>query len=161
MKLRPAGLAALVVLLLAGRTGAHSQPYSWIDLVVGPDSLRGEVTAHVVDLAHEIALADPDELLDPFARRTHEAALRVADLAAAHHRPVSFHAASSVVCLAANAHVAAAAGNGESVEHHMIHQVLFEAADRLPFTIEDGNLVLSSAPGLGFAIDPGHAAFGG
>ena len=55
----------------------------------------------------------------------------------------------------------AAGGNGESVEHHMIHQVLFEAADRLPFTIEDGNLVLSSAPGLGFAIDPGHAAFGG
>lgn len=78
MKLRPAGLAALVVLLLAGRTGAHSQPYSWIDLVVGPDSLRGEVTAHVVDLAHEIALADPDELLDPLARRTHEAALRAA-----------------------------------------------------------------------------------
>jgi L-alanine-DL-glutamate epimerase-like enolase superfamily enzyme len=88
-------------------------------------------------------------------------ALRVADLASAHHRPISFHAASSVVCLAANAHVAVAAGNGESVEYHMIHQLLFEAVDELPFTIEDGHLVLSSRPGLGFALDPGHPAFRG
>lgn len=86
-------------------------------------------------------------------------ALRVADLASAHLRPVSFHAASSVVCLAANAHVAAAA-NGESVEYHMIHQLLFEAVDRLPFRIEEGHLVLADSPGLGFQLDPGHVAFG-
>jgi hypothetical protein len=41
----------------------------------------------------------------------------------------------------------------------MIHQLLFEAVDPLPFSMEEGVLVLSSAPGLGFDLDPGHAAF--
>jgi L-alanine-DL-glutamate epimerase-like enolase superfamily enzyme len=41
-------------------------------------------------------------------------ALRVADLACAFHRSISFHAASSLVCLMANAHVAAAAQNALS-----------------------------------------------
>jgi L-alanine-DL-glutamate epimerase-like enolase superfamily enzyme len=86
-------------------------------------------------------------------------AMRVADLASAYQRPISFHAASSVVCLSANAHAGAAAGNCESVEFHMIHQLLFEAVDPLPFSMEEGVLVLSSAPGLGFDLDPGHAAF--
>ena len=88
-------------------------------------------------------------------------ALRVADLASAYFRPISFHAASSVVCLAANAQVAAAAANGESVEYHMIHQLLFDAVERMPFSIEDGFLVLSSAPGLGFHLDPGHVQLNG
>lgn len=88
-------------------------------------------------------------------------ALRVADLAAAHFRPISMHAASSVVCLAANAHVAAAAGNAESVEYHMVHQLLFDAVDRMPFAVEDGHLVLGTAPGLGFTLDPGHPLFAG
>jgi L-alanine-DL-glutamate epimerase-like enolase superfamily enzyme len=79
-------------------------------------------------------------------------ALRVADLAAAHHRPISFHAASSAVCLAANAHVAAAASNSESVEFHMIHQLLFDL-DPMPFRLEQGDLLLEDRPGLGLEID--------
>jgi L-alanine-DL-glutamate epimerase-like enolase superfamily enzyme len=86
-------------------------------------------------------------------------ALRVADLAGAHHRAISFHAASSAVCLAANAHVAAAAPHAESVEFHMIHQLLFEALAEPAFAIEDGHLVLSSRPGLGIVLDPGHPVF--
>ena len=82
-------------------------------------------------------------------------AFRIADLADAHHRPISFHAASSAVCLAANAHVAVATRNAESVEFHMVHQLLFETADEMPFRIEEGNLLLSERPGLGLDIDPG------
>ena len=86
-------------------------------------------------------------------------AMRVADLAQAHHRAISFHAASSAVCLAANAHVAAAAPHAESVEYHMIHQLLFEAISEPPWTIEEGHLVLSARPGLGIALDPAHPVF--
>ncbi len=79
-------------------------------------------------------------------------ALRIADLADAFHRPISFHAASSAVCLAANAQVALAVRNAESVEFHMLHRLLHEQAQPLPFAIEHGHLVLSDAPGLGLPL---------
>lgn len=81
------------------------------------------------------------------------AALRVADLADAFHRKVSFHAASSLVCLVANAHVAAAARNAESVEYHMVHQLLFDEVGALPFERVGGELVLADRPGLGLDLD--------
>ncbi len=76
-------------------------------------------------------------------------AMRIAALSRAFHRPVSFHAASSAVCFFANLQVAAAVANAESIEYHMVHQILF---DRLPagsLRFEDGHVLLSSAPGLG------------
>jgi L-alanine-DL-glutamate epimerase-like enolase superfamily enzyme len=82
-------------------------------------------------------------------------AMRIAELAQAHHLPISFHAASSLVCLMANAHVAAAAANTESVEFHMLHQVLFEAVDELPFRLEDGGIRLGSSPGIGVSLSGG------
>ncbi|WP_119292038.1 mandelate racemase/muconate lactonizing enzyme family protein [Azohydromonas sediminis] len=81
------------------------------------------------------------------------AALRVADLADAFHRSVSFHAASSLVCLVANAHVAAATANAESVEYHMVHQLLFDEVAALPFERVGGELVLADRPGLGVDLD--------
>jgi L-alanine-DL-glutamate epimerase-like enolase superfamily enzyme len=81
--------------------------------------------------------------------------MRIAELAQAHHLPISFHAASSLVCLMANAHVAAAAANTESVEFHMLHQVLFEAVDELPFRLEDGGIRLGSSPGIGVSLSGG------
>ncbi len=77
-------------------------------------------------------------------------AMRIVALAAAYHRPVSFHAASSAVCFAANLHVAGAVPNAESIEYHMIHRLLF---DRIPdqlFPLENGCVVLPETPGLGF-----------
>jgi L-alanine-DL-glutamate epimerase-like enolase superfamily enzyme len=41
----------------------------------------------------------------------------------------------------------------------MIHQLLFEALAEPAFAIEDGHLVLSSRPGLGIVLDPGHPVF--
>jgi len=81
-------------------------------------------------------------------------ARRIAALAAAFHRPVSFHCATSAVCFAANLQVAASIQNSESVEYHMIHQMLF---DRLPpghFRIESGTVVLPLTPGIGVDLDP-------
>jgi L-alanine-DL-glutamate epimerase-like enolase superfamily enzyme len=90
------------------------------------------------------------------------AAMRIADLADAFHRKVSFHAASSLVCLTANAHVAAAANNAESVEYHMLHRILFDKARTLPFELVDGHLELADRPGLGLDLhfDEEPAAIG-
>jgi L-alanine-DL-glutamate epimerase-like enolase superfamily enzyme len=76
-------------------------------------------------------------------------AMRIAALSQAFHRPVSFHAASSAVCFAANLQVAAAVPNAESIEYHMIHQVLFDRVPADSFRMEDGEVVLSTEPGLG------------
>jgi L-alanine-DL-glutamate epimerase-like enolase superfamily enzyme len=80
------------------------------------------------------------------------AASRVADLADTFHRSISFHAASSLVCLTANAHVAAAAPNAQSVEYHMLHDMLFDKARTMPFELVDGLLQLGTAPGLGLEM---------
>lgn len=69
-------VVACSTVLLPDRLRAHSQPYSWIDLVAEHDSLRGEVTAHIVDVAHELGLADPSVLLDSTALATHAEAIR-------------------------------------------------------------------------------------
>jgi L-alanine-DL-glutamate epimerase-like enolase superfamily enzyme len=80
-------------------------------------------------------------------------ARRIAALAAAFHRPVSFHSASSVVCFAANLHVAASLANAESVEYHCVHQMLFDRLGPERFVLEDGAIRMPSAPGLGIDID--------
>jgi L-alanine-DL-glutamate epimerase-like enolase superfamily enzyme len=80
------------------------------------------------------------------------AAMRIADLSEVFHRAVSFHAASSLVCLTANAHVAAAAPNAHSVEYHMLHDMLFDKARSLPFELVDGQLRLGTSPGLGLDL---------
>lgn len=81
-------------------------------------------------------------------------ARRIAALAAAFHRPVSFHCATTAVCFLANLQVAAAVSNAESVEYHGVHQMLF---DRLPggdFSIVDGAVALPDRPGIGIEVDP-------
>ncbi len=81
--------------------------------------------------------------------------LRIASLAAAFHLPVTLHASSTAVCLAASLHVAASIPNLESVEYHMLHQWLF---DRLPadaFAVGAGGLVAPPpGPGLGIDLHP-------
>jgi L-alanine-DL-glutamate epimerase-like enolase superfamily enzyme len=81
-------------------------------------------------------------------------ARRVAALAAAFHRPVSFHCATSAVCFAANLHVAASVANAQSIEYHSIHRMLFDRVPADRFRIEQGAIVLPQMPGIGVEIDP-------
>jgi L-alanine-DL-glutamate epimerase-like enolase superfamily enzyme len=81
-------------------------------------------------------------------------ARRIAALAAAFHRPVSFHCATSAVCFAANLHVAASIANAESIEHHTVHRMLFDRVPEDRFRLDDGCIVLPQAPGIGIEIDP-------
>lgn len=57
---------------------AHDQPYSWLEVRLGPDQLEGRVTAHIVDFSHGVGLASPDSLLDASTLARHEPALQAA-----------------------------------------------------------------------------------
>lgn len=58
-------IAAFLFALVAAPALAHDQPYSYIDLRLGPHAMEGIVMAHVADLAHEIGFASTDSLLRP------------------------------------------------------------------------------------------------
>ncbi len=80
---------------------------------------------------------------------------RIADLAAAFHRPCTLHAASSAVLFAASLHLAAACANGHSVEYHMLHQWLWDLGPEGAFAIEPGGYVRPPAgPGIGLGLTP-------
>lgn len=76
--------------------------------------------------------------------------LKIAATASAFHINVSFHSSSSAVCFAANIHLAAAVANCDSVEFHMVHQVLFDSVPEGTFALdENGRLKVPEGPGLG------------
>ena len=75
--------------------------------------------------------------------------LRIAAVAAAHHIPCSFHAASSVVCFAANLQLAAAVPDVDSIEVHMLHRMLFDELAEGRFALVDGCIEVPAQPGLG------------
>ena len=80
---------------------------------------------------------------------------RIADLAAAFHRPCTMHAASSAVLFAASLHLAAACANTHSVEYHMLHQWLWDLAPEGTFAVEPGGYVRPPAgPGIGLGLTP-------
>ena len=80
---------------------------------------------------------------------------RIADLAAAFHRPCTLHAASTSVLFAASLHLAATCANCESVEYHMLHQWLFDLAPDGTFAVEPGGFARPPAgPGIGLALTP-------
>jgi len=79
---------------------------------------------------------------------------RIAALAAAFHRSVSYHCATSAVCFAANLHAAASVPNVDSIEWHMVHRMLFDRVPRDHFRLHEGYVLLPEKPGLGIDINP-------
>lgn len=78
-------------------------------------------------------------------------ARRIADYAAAHHMPVTLHASSTVILLAASLHLGAGLRQIDSLEYHMLHHWL---ADRFPdadFTADVGGR-LKPPPGAGIGL---------
>jgi len=79
---------------------------------------------------------------------------RIAALAEAWHLPVTLHHAASVVCMAANLHLAAGVPNCDSVEYHMLHQWLFDHAPGSGWALENGYIRMGDEPGLGLNLTP-------
>jgi hypothetical protein len=59
---------AVLLLLVAAPASAHDAPYSFLNLRFAPGGASGTLTAHVVDLAHELPGAAPESLLAAGAR---------------------------------------------------------------------------------------------
>jgi hypothetical protein len=63
-------LCALCVLTTATPTFAHPAPFSYVDLRLQPGLMQGSIVAHIFDVAHDLDIAKPDQLLDAaFASR--------------------------------------------------------------------------------------------
>ena len=82
----------------------------------------------------------------------------LAALAAAVHRPVTLHCATSAIGLAASAHLAAALPNADGVEYHLLHQGLHDRLWSSGWRLADGALVAPDKPGLGLDIHPDELA---
>ena len=57
-------LLSAILTLWASSAIAHPAPFSYLDLHVGADGIRGELVLHVVDVAHDLSI-DAERLLDP------------------------------------------------------------------------------------------------
>ena len=58
-------LCALCVLTTATSTLAHPAPFSYVDLRLQPGLMQGSIVAHIFDVAHDLNIGKPDQLLDP------------------------------------------------------------------------------------------------
>jgi hypothetical protein len=57
--------AVLALLALARPASAHPVPFSYLDLHVQPDAVEGTIVAHIFDVAHDLGIEKPEQLLDP------------------------------------------------------------------------------------------------
>lgn len=75
--MRAHGLLLFLVLALCGASTclAHPAPYSVLDVYLGRSGLRGVLTLHDFDAAHELGLPDPDALLDASLAQSQQARL--------------------------------------------------------------------------------------
>lgn len=81
--------------------------------------------------------------------------LRFAENAASHGIPCSLECSSTAIAQMAAFHLAAARQQIESVEYHMVHQVLFELFPFDGSAIANGILQLPDTPGLGLEVPDG------
>src|SRR5918994_2960659 len=51
--------------MAAGRAAAHPAPFSYLDLHVRDSRIEGSATLHVIDVAHDLGMANARDLLDP------------------------------------------------------------------------------------------------
>jgi hypothetical protein len=58
-------LLPLLLTLWAADAAAHPAPFSYLDLHLRDDGVRGELVLHVVDVAHDLGIELPERLLDP------------------------------------------------------------------------------------------------
>lgn len=145
-------------------------PYDvyWLESPVHPDDIAGQARVNLrgpIPVCGNEAESGRERFRELIAARAVEyvqfdiaacggitEARRIADLAAAHRLPVTLHAASSAVLLAASLHLAAALPHCDSVEYHMLHQWLAERAPPGSFAVEGGFVRPPERPGLGIDL---------
>lgn len=63
---------ALSLFVFATAAAAHPVPFSYLDLQVRANVIEGTFVAHVIDVAHDLRIAAPGELLDPATLANHQ-----------------------------------------------------------------------------------------
>lgn len=58
-------LAGTLLLTGAARAAAHPAPFSYLDVHLSDTTIEGSLTLHVIDVAHDLGIARPTDLLDP------------------------------------------------------------------------------------------------
>jgi len=114
-------------------------PVAGNEFAYGRHCFREIMEHRAVDVAH----------LDTIVCGGISEAYKIAAITSAWNIPCSFHSSSSAVCFTANVHTGAAVQNCDSVEYHMIHQLMFDAMPAQLLSLEDGWLRLPDLPGLG------------
>lgn len=144
---------------------------TWLEAPVSPDDIAGQ--ARVNQLSPIPVCGNETEFgREPFRRLIDARAVefvqpdiaacggisearRIADIAAAHHLPVTLHASSTVILLAASLHLGASLANLDSLEYHMMHHWLADRFADVRFDAEDGGWVRPPAgAGLGLTLSP-------
>ena len=156
----------------AMRFGAAVEPYDiyWFEQPVKADDIRGLATVNqrgsipvsanenAYDRSHfrELITEDAARFIqfDVLVLGGLTEGRSIAAMAEAWHLPVTLHHAASVVCMAANLHLAAGVPNCDSVEYHMLHQWLFDHAPVGGWTVENGHIRMGDEPGLGLNLQP-------
>src|SRR4029077_2972467 len=62
--MRRLALVILGTLAVASPAGAHPAPFSYVDVYMGEKAVDVALVAHVHDLAHDLEMDDPEDLLD-------------------------------------------------------------------------------------------------
>ena len=68
-------LVLLLALVVASPAHAHPAPFSYLDLELHDGEIEGRLVVHVIDVAHDLHVAPPDQLLDPAVIATRRAAI--------------------------------------------------------------------------------------
>ena len=154
------------------RFAAAIAPYDiyWFEQPVATDDIRGlaavnqrgsipvSANENAVDRGHFRTLITDDAArfiqFDVLVVGGPTEGRRIATLAEAWHLPITLHHAASVVCMAANLHLAAAVPNCDSVEYHMLHQWLFDRVAGGGWPLQGGWIHLGDTPGLGLDLTP-------
>ena len=114
-------------------------PVAGNEFAYGRHTFREIMEHKAVDVAH----------LDTIVCGGISESYKIAAITSAWNIPCSFHSSSSAICFMANLHVGAAVVNCDSVEYHMIHQLMFDAIPEQTLALKDGWLHLPDLPGLG------------
>ena len=64
-------LLACALVSLSSAASAHPAPFSYLDLTLTAEGTRGSVILHDFDVAHDLGLETPEQLLDPVFADTH------------------------------------------------------------------------------------------
>jgi len=127
---------------------------TWFEAPVHPDDVAGQAVINqkspIPVCGNETEWGVPIAICGGVSE-----ARRIADYAAAHHLPVTLHASSTVILLAASLHLGAGLRQIDSLEYHMLHHWL---ADRFPdvdFGAEAGGWVKPPlGGGIGLRLSP-------